>query len=232
MRRVNVFIVLTTFLLGGIVANAQAEVKKLDFKKGEVLDILLFTGKPELGKLFPRYKETAFAFALETGYQPQPLLSVLETTQGGYQPGSLVFGKWKDLNSRKKFLNEITTKVPDFHQQRRAMWSTFYLAYYEMENDVTFEINPEKVIVATAYWKDNSTEFNSFKKEWLKKAQGSGGKVLLELTDARSSMGYMYKPDYVVLTEWNDRAAFNAFHKENIKMSDNGVQNVNEFVIQ
>lgn len=232
MRRVNVFIVLATFVWGGIVANAQTEVKKLDFKKGEVLDILLFNGKPELGKLFPRYKETAFAFALQTGYQPQPLLSVLETTQGGYQPGSFVFGKWTNLNSREKFLKEITTKVPDFHQQRRAMWSTFYLAYYEMENDVTFEIDPSKVIVATAYWKDGDAQFNGFKKEWLKKAERNGAKILLELIDAKSSTGYMYKPNYVVLTEWKDRGAFDAFHKENIKMGDNGVQNVNEFIIQ
>lgn len=230
MKQTKLVLVCTAIFLGGLMANGQA--KTLSFKKGEVLDILLFTGKPNFSKLFPRYKETAFAFALKTGYQPQPVLSIAETTQGGLQPGSFVFGKWTDLASRKKFLNEITTEVPDFHAQRRAMWSSFYLAYYEMKEDTSFEINPEKVIVATAYWKDGSGSFSGFKKEWLKKVKNQGGKLLLELNDAMSSVGYMYKPDYMVLTEWNDSTSFDAFNKATMEMGEKGIQNVNQFIIK
>lgn len=230
MKKTKLALVCTALFFGGLVVNAQS--KTLSFKKGEVLDILLFTGKPDFSKLFPRYKETAFAFALKTGYQPQPVLSITETTQGGLQPGSFVFGKWTNLASRKKFLNEITTEVPDFHVQRRAMWSSFYLAYYEMKEDISFDINPEKVIVATAYWKDESGSFPEFKQEWLKKVKNKGGKVMLQLQDAMSSVGYMYKPDYMVLTEWNDRASYDAFIKMNLKMGEKGIQNVNQFIIQ
>lgn len=213
-------------------ANAQSESKTLQFKKGEVLDILLLTGKPEIGTLFPRYKETAFAFALETGYQPQPLFSIAETTQGGIQPSSFVFGKWTAVRSRERFLNEIVTNVPDFHEQRRAMWSSFYLAYFDMPKDVSFEVDPQKTVVVTAYWKKSDIEFQKFKRTWLKKAANQGGKVLLELTDAQSSVGYMYTPDYVILTEWKSKAHFDAFHKENLKMSEKGIQNVNEFILK
>ncbi|WP_340200703.1 hypothetical protein [Ascidiimonas sp. W6] len=230
MKQTTLVLVFTAIFLGGLLVSAQS--KTVTFKKGEVLDILLFTGKPDFSKLFPRYKETAFTFALKTGYQPQPILSIAETTQGGIQPGSFVFGKWTNLASRKKFLNEITTVVPDFHEQRRAMWSSFHLAFYEMKEDTSFDLNPEKVLVATAYWKDDSSTFMNFKKEWLKKAKKNGAKVLLELNDAMSSVGYMYKPDYLVLIEWNDRASFNAFAKENIKMSEKGIQNVNQFIIK
>lgn len=230
MSRTKLVLVVAAVFLGGLLANAQ--LKTITFKKGEVLDILLFTGKPEMAKLFPRYKETAFDFALKIGYKPQPILSIAETTQGGLQPGSFVFGKWTNLSSRKKFLNEITTQVPDFHDQRRAMWSSFYLAYYEIGKDISFDLNPEKVIVATAYWEDESNAFSSFKKEWLKKAKNNGGKVLLELNDAMSSVGYLYKPNYVVLTEWDNRAAFEVFKKENLKMEEKGIQNVNQFIIK
>lgn len=232
MRQTKLMMLLAVLFLSSVMVNAQSKTKTLSFKKGEVLDILLFTGKPEIGKLFPKYKETAFAFALKTGYQPQPILSISETTQGGIQPGSFVFGKWNDLASRKKFLNEIVNEVPDFHEQRRAMWSSFYLAYYEMPKDVSFEISSEKILVATAYWKEDKAEFKNFKKEWLKKAKNKGGKVLMELLDAKSSVGYMYKPDYMVITEWNDRVAFDAFYKENLKMGDKRIQNVNQFIIQ
>ncbi|WP_422862023.1 hypothetical protein [Flagellimonas sp. W118] len=232
MRKQKLVMLVSVLFLGTFMAIGQGKVKKLAFKKGEVLDILLFEGKPELPKFFPKYKETAFAFALKTGYQPQPLLSVLETTQGGYQPSTFVFGKWTNLSSRKKFLNEILKEVPDFHEQRRAMWSSFYLAYYEMQKDVSLEIDENKVYVATAYWQDGTTEFNTFKKEWLKKVKDNKGKVILELTDAKSSVGYMYKPDYVALIEWRDRSAFDNFLKENEEMGDVGIENVNQFVIQ
>ncbi|WP_133067192.1 hypothetical protein [Flagellimonas pacifica] len=232
MKKTNLIMLMGLLLLSGNMVNAQSKTKLLNFKKGEVLDILLFTGKPEMGKLFPKYKKTAFAFALKTGYQPQPLFSIAETTQGGFQPGTFVFGKWTNMQSRKKFLNEIEEEVPDFHEQRRAMWSSFYLAYYKMPKDVSFEINPEKVVVATAYWRNDENEFKNYKNEWLRKAKNQGGKVLLELTDAKSSVGYMYKPDYMVLIEWEDRATFNAFYKENMKMGNNSIQNVNQFVIK
>lgn len=232
MKQTKLMLVFATILLGGLIVSAQTATKKWDFKKGEVLDILLFKGKPELPQLFPKYKETAFAFALEKGYQPQPFLAVTETTQGGYQPDTFVIAKWTNLAGRKAFTNEILDKVPDFHQQRRAMWSSFYLAYYEVKKDISFEANPDKILVATSYWKDDSSAFMSFKKEWLKKAKNNGGKVLLELNGATSPVGYMYKPDFIILTEWNDRAAFDTFAAENLKMGEKGIENVNQFIIK
>lgn len=232
MKQTKLMLVFAALFLSGIMVSAQTETKKWNFKKGEVLDILLFNGKPELPKLFPKYRETAFAFALEKGYQPQPFLAVSETTQGGYQPDTFVIAKWTDLASRKAFTNEIVDKVPDFHEQRRAMWSSFCLAYYEVPKDISFEANPDKILVATSYWKENTSAFMNFKKEWLKKAKNSGGKVLLELNGASSTVGYMYKPDFIVLTEWNDRDAFDAFSKESMKMGKKGIQNVNQFIIK
>ena len=232
MNYTKLVLLFTLSLVSFLTVNAQSKTRTLDFKKGEVLDILLFTGKPEMGKLFPRYKETAFSFALESGYQPQPILTISETTQGGIQPGNFVFGKWKSLASRIQFLNKIEEKVPDFHEQRRAMWSLFNLAFYEMTEDVSFEINPEKIIVATAYWEEDFSKFKSFKKDWMHKMKNNGGEILIILENPKSTIGYMYKPDYMVLTEWKDRATFNAFSKERMKMSQNGIKNVNEFIIQ
>jgi hypothetical protein len=232
MKQTKLVLVFAAIFFSGLLVNAQSKTKKWDFKKGEVLDILLFNGKPELPKLFPRYRETAFAFALEKGYKPQPFLAVVETTQGGYQPDTYVIAKWTDLASRKAFTNEILDKVPDFHQQRRAMWSSFNLAYYEVTKDISFEVNPNKIMVATSYWKDDTNTFSAFKKEWLKIAKNKGGKVLLELNDAMSTVGYMYKPDLIVLTEWNDRASFGAFANEILKRGDKGIQNVNQFIIK
>ena len=101
-----------------------------------------------------------------------------------------------------------------------------------MAQDFSFEFDTEKIYVATAYWKDGDTKFNIFKNEWIERVKKKGGKVLIELKDAQSSVGYMYKPDYVVLTEWNDRESFNTFLIENKKMESEPIQNVNQFIIQ
>ena len=230
MKQTKLMMVVVVLFLSGTMVNAQSQT--LTFKKGEVLDILLFNGKPEMGKLFPKYKETAFAFAVKMGYQPQPLFKVAETTQGGYQPSTFIFGKWPNIAARKKFLDEIVDNVPDFHEQRRAMWSTFYVSFYEMENDISFGIDPNKTVVATHLWKQDGVDFSTFQGEWLKEAKSQGAKVLLELRNPNSAVGYLYKPDYTVLLEWNDRASFDAFSAKYKAMELQEIQNINQFVIQ
>lgn len=232
MKRTTFRMLMITLFFGGSVLNAQSTTKTLNFKKGEVLDILLFSGTPNSTALFGRYRKTAFPVATKLSYQPQPGFSIVETRQGGIQPENLFFGKWKSLVNRERFLDEIVDAVPDFHEQRRAIWSSFYLAYYEMPKDISFKIDPEKLTVVTTYWKNDNALFQKFKKDWLKKAQKAGGKVIIELSDAKSPLGYLYKPDFTVITRWENKADFDLFYKENLKMSHKGVQNVNQFIIK
>ncbi len=228
---------LKTAILGCIVLcfsltlHAQSNIKSYDFKKGEILDILLLTTKPEGNALFKKYRETAFPVATKRSYKPLPGFKITETTQGNIQPTSFLFGKWNDLENREAFIAEIETFVPDFHKQRRDIWSIFNLVYYEMPNDITFEINKDKFIVATAYWQKDAVTFQKFKKEWLQKAKAKGGKNILHLSNGKSPVGYYYNPDYLLITQWENKAAFEAFYKENLTMSHKGVQHVNQFVI-
>ncbi|MEW7289318.1 hypothetical protein [Aquimarina sp. 2304DJ70-9] len=218
-------------LLSSLTLHAQSNIKSYHFKKGEILDILLLTTKPEGNALFKKYRETAFPVAVKRSYKPQPGFKITETTQGNIQPTSFLFGKWNDLENREAFIAEIETFVPDFHKQRRDIWSIFNLVYYEMPNDLAFEINKDKFIVATAYWQKDAGAFSKFKKEWLQKAKAKGGKSVLELTQGKSPVGYYYNPDYLVLTQWENKAAFEAFYQENLTMSHKGVEHVNQFVI-
>ncbi len=228
---------LKTVLLGYIVflsslaLHAQSNIKSYSFKKGEILDILLLTTKPEGNALFKKYRETAIPIGVRRSYQPLPGFKITETTQGNIQPTSFLLGKWNDLQNREAFIAEIETFVPDFHKQRRDIWSIFNLVYYEIPNDISFKINKDNYIVATAYWKKNSESFKKFKKEWLQKAKANGGKNVLELTNGKSPVGYYYNPDYLVITQWENKASFEAFYKENLSMNHQGVQHVNQFVI-
>ncbi len=211
--------------------NAQSNIKSFNFKKGEILDILVLTTKPKTDGLFDRYKKTAFPVAFKMSYKPQPGFGITEITQGNHQPKSFIFGKWESLKKREKFLTQIEIEVPDFHKQRRDIFSFFGLTYYEMKKELSFEINRDKYNVITAYWKKEDSSFLQFKKDWLHQSNTAGGHVVIELNDGKSPFGYYYQPDFLVITEWESKAKFEAFHKENLKMNHKGVHHVNQFVI-
>ena len=59
-----------------------------------------------------------------------------------------------------------------------------------------------------------------------------GGKTVVELMDGKSPFGYYYQPDYLVITEWKDKATFDAFYQANIKMKQEGVKHVNQFLLK
>ncbi|MBQ0734876.1 hypothetical protein [Aquimarina celericrescens] len=210
---------------------AQSNIKSYNLKKGEILDILLLTTKPESEKAFKKYRETAFPIASKRTYQPLPGFKIEQTLQGNIQPTSFIVGKWNDLKNRKQFIAEIEGIVPDFHEQRRNIWSLFNLTYYEMPKDVSFEIDRSKYNVATSYWKKDMVSFKNFTELWLQKSTAKGGKKILELSNGKSPLGYYHNPEVLIITQWENKAAFDAFYKENLKMNHNGVLHVNQFVL-
>jgi len=232
MKIIQLLATLLFVCLTQISLNAQSNIKSFDLKKGEVLDILLLTNQPDNEALFEKYKKTAFPVAMKLSYQPLPGYGISAYTQGNHQPQVFAFGKWGSLEKREKFLTSIEKEVPDFHEQRRALWSIFNLTYYEMPTDVSFQIDKNKVTVATAYWEKEAGDFTKFKKALAKETKKCGGKTVVELSNGKSPFGYYYQPDYLVITEWKDKATFEAFYQKNIKMKHDGVKHVNQFILK
>ncbi|WP_108803288.1 hypothetical protein [Aquimarina sp. Aq107] len=224
-------LILTASCLFTLSLFAQSDIKSYNFKKGEILDILLLTTKPGTKKDFEKYKKTIFPVGIEKTYKPLPGFGISETTQGNIQPSNFIFGKWKDLKNREEFIAQIEGIVPDFHVQRRNIWSLFNLTYYEMPQDISFKIDKNKYNVATSYWKKETTSFKKFKELWLQKSSANGGKKIIELTNGKSVVGYYHNPDLLVITQWESKAAFDSFYKENLKMNHKGILHVNQFVL-
>ncbi|SEM07573.1 hypothetical protein SAMN04487910_4066 [Aquimarina amphilecti] len=210
---------------------AQSDIKSYTFKKGEILDILLLTTKSGTEKDFNKYKKTIFPFGIKKTYKPLPGFGIKKTTQGNIQPASFILGKWDDLKNREEFLAQIEGVVPDFHLQRRNIWSLFNLTYYEMPKNTSFEIDRNKYNVVTSYWKKETTSFKKFKELWLQKAKENGGKKILQLTNGKSPLGYYHNPDILVITQWDSKEEFDVFYKENLKMNHKGVLHINQFVL-
>lgn len=225
---------ITVVLFSLIILNSNAQSKKIisySFKKGEVIDVMLLTTAPDSKIEYERYKKTAFPVAFEYSYQPQKGFRISKLTLGTHHPSSLIFGKWKSKQKREDFLVRITERVPDFHEQRRALFPYFDLTYYELEKDLSFSIDREKYNVVTSFWKDDSKEFNKFMSNWEEKIKKSGGKIILQLNKGNSPTGYVYNPDEFYIIEWKNQSVFDAFAKE-YKMSSYGdLKNIHQFKI-
>lgn len=207
----------------------QAQI--ISLKKGEVLDILVLSAKPDTDKLFDIYKKTAFPVAFKMSYKALPGYRITNYTQGNLQPENFIFGKWGSISIREKFIDEIEKEVPDFHKQRQDIFSYFGLTYYEMQENTSFEIIPEKYNVVTAFWKTEKVSFKEFTEKWLHKSNEAGGKIIIKLTNGKSPFGYYYQPDYLVITQWESKTAFDVFYKKDMKMNHKGVKHVNQLII-
>ncbi len=213
--------------------QGQSAVKTFSYKKGQVLDIILLNTKEGIKEELDHYFKTALPVATKYGYKGQGGLPLKSSpTQGNYHPESIIFGVWNSLKEREDFLTNIEDVMPEFHQARRNIWSSFNMTFWEMSDDLSFTVNTDKFNVATAYWQNDKEDFQQFKVNWNTLSKKSGGKEILALANGDSPFGYYYKPDYMVITEWNNRSDFEKFLRENLKMKHDGVKHVNQFIIQ
>ena len=217
------------FMLANL--QAQDKTKTFDFKKGEVLDIFLLSTVEDSKELFDRYKKTSFPVAFEYTYQPQQGFSIKKLTLGTNTPSSFIFGKWASKEKKEGFIAKIVDRVPDFHQQRRALFPYFGLAYYEMQKDLKFSVNTEKFNVVTSFWKRDTKSLSVFFKEWSTSVVASGGKFILQLEDGKSPLGYTYDPDMVCIVEWKTEANFKQFEKQYPLSSYTSLKDIHQFVI-
>lgn len=225
------FLIFLVLWVGTIITIvAQEKPIEYNFKKGEVLDILLLSNGPDVAALFPKYRETAFPVASKFSFKPVPGLPISKTIQGGVQPEAMIFGKWDSKEKREGFLKAIVPAVPDFHKQRRALWTYFTLTYYEMQKDIHFTVDRSKYNVVTSYW-GGGDSFTNYLNEFKTTTQKQGGKEIITLTNGYSPVGYVYNPAYLTITQWESKEAFDTFYNKHQAMEESHITNVHQFVL-
>jgi len=213
-------------------ASGQTREQLFAYQKGQVVDFLFINQKPGTEQALKDYFGSVFPIVKDAGYSPLPGFRILQSpTQGNYHPDVLAIASWRSLESRARAMRSIEDQVPGFHQRRRDIWSSFDMTVYTMEQDVSFTVSTNKTYTLTAYWEKTGSRFDNFKQEWLRKTRQAGGQVQLELEEGTSPFGYRYQPDYLAITEWESRTAFEKFNKENLAMDHGPVQHVNQFIL-
>ncbi|TPN83477.1 hypothetical protein [Aquimarina algicola] len=226
-------LILTVYALSLLCTSitAQENVKTYTLKRGEVLDILLLSTVSNSETLFDKYKKTAFPVAFEYSYKPLPGFAIRKRVFGSASPSTFIFGKWDNKSKREGFLNNIAKRVPDFHQQRNDLFPHFELVYYEMSKDTKFSIHKDQHTVVTTLWQKDKNDFETLFSQWKKDIVQSGGKVVLQLKDGYSPIGYEYNPDVLVIAEWEDEIAFQKFKKEYPLERFTALQDIHQFVL-
>lgn len=219
--------------LAGVSAQDTASEVTYKFEPGQVIDFLFLRQRPDTEEALKAYARDAIAEARALDYKGLGGFSITrKPPQGNSYPSLLVFGAWPgDFSDRIEGLRQLKMVVPDLDDRRLDIWSRFDMINYEITEDKSFTVDRGKIQVLTAYWQKNADQFKSFIKEFKTLMRDGGGAVKLELTDPRSPFGYDYTPEYVVLTEWDTQANFDAFLKMNLAMDHSGVKHVNQFYL-
>ncbi|MFK7953308.1 MAG: hypothetical protein AB8B73_10725 [Ekhidna sp.] len=233
MKSTKNILLLIVFAAFSFKTSAQSEIKSYSLKKGQAFDIIFFNTNPEAKEVLGKYFKSAIPVAQKNGYMPQKGFKIEEAPlQGNYWPQTMIIGLWKDYDQRVKFVTEITKEVPDFHEMRREIWTSFNLTYWEVGQDYSFDVDPSKYNVVTAYWGNDDVNYPKFRREWLDQIEKSGGNKLIGFFKGTSPFGYEYNPDHLSIVEWESKEAFEAFKEETLKMDHSAVKHVNQFAIQ
>ena len=195
------------------------------------MDVMLITTASNSEKLYDRYRKTAFPVAFEYGYQPQSGFKISKLTLGTHFPKSIIFGKWTSKEKREGFLANISKRVPDFHSLRRDLFPHFDLTYYEMNQDLSFSIDRKKYHIATSFWKGDSSDFSNFFEKWKNDISKLGGKLIIELENGTSPLGYYYNPTVFCIVAWDSQKDFEAFAKQNPLSTYETLKNIHQFAI-
>ncbi|MEO1253950.1 MAG: hypothetical protein AAFY41_03555 [Bacteroidota bacterium] len=214
------------------IQNGNAQTKTYELKKGQAFDLLFINTIPESKETLDTYFKTAIPVGQAYGYMPQKGFKVAENLQGNYKPSTMIVGLWSDYAKREDFITDVTNEVPDFHEMRRAIWSSFFLTYWEVKEDKTIVIDDDRFHVLTAYWEADAKSFKKFKQLWINEATESGGEIMLEMEEGKSPVGYYHNPNHLTITSWESREAFNSFYEKNLAMDHEGVKHVNQLIIE
>lgn len=222
------------FLLFSFLAIGQGKSKVFEFKKGEVLDLLYLNTKLNTDSLQGVYFKVAFPVAQKNGYTPLGGLGVTDVPfQGNYHPEVVALGKWPSVDQREVALLALEQEVDRFHTMRREIWSTFNLAYYELEEDLVLEILSDEYYVITNFWKkDDDKTFDSYVESWNARVESSNGSHVVQLKEGKAPFGYRFNPDYTSITAWKSASDFIDFLESSKKNGNAVLDHISQFRIQ
>ena len=218
-----------------MLCNSGFAQQILKLEHGHVLDFLYLNNIIGNEKPKQQYFVDIAPVGRELGYKPLIAFKINKPPSlGNYFPDTLAIAAWEgSVADRKATFDELLNRVPDIHQRRFEVWSSFNMNNYYVEKDMMLSFQHEKRYVLTSFWRENNSIDNAVA-EYTKHIDSAGGKVLVSLKDGFSIKGYMYDPEYTLISEWPDMGTFEQFHKKHGTqlLERSGIKHVNELHLE
>lgn len=223
------------YLLVLIAPLSQAK-NSFTIKGEQVIDLLYLNDIPGNEQAKKQYFKDIGPVGRALGYKPLFAFFIKEKpVQGNYFPNVLAIAAWPgDMHNRMQLFDQLLKKVPDIHQRRFDVWSSFHMTNYYIENDLTLSFDDEKRYVIAGFWQHDNAQSKALMNSYQASVNKAGGQVMMALTGGSSPFGYMYNPDFTVITEWPNLASFERFSKANqqIQQQNKNIKHINELHLQ
>ncbi len=220
------------FLVPTAMVSGQ-DIKTYTFDKGQVLDVLYLTRRPDTGAALQDYFKTAGPIARKLKYTPHGAIRVAsKPSQGNLYPDVVAFGTWPGgFADRDSAYRRLLTELPDLQSRRMDIWSSFNMTQYELNEDVVLTMDKAKHYMLTAYWLEDASTLDAFEASFIEALQATSGTSKMLLTGGRSPFGYAFTPDLVVISEWDNILDQAKFVDASKRLNTLGVSHVNQFPV-
>jgi len=207
--------------------------KTFTFAKGQVLDVLYLTRRPNTDEALQTYFKTLGPIARKLKYTPLGAVRVAgKPSQGNLYPNVVAFGSWPgDFADRDEAYRNLLLEEPDLQGRRMDIWSSFNMTQYEVREDIILTMDKAKHYVWTAYWLKDAGDLRAFQKAFMDTLEATSGRSKMVLAGGRSPFGYEFEPHLVVVAEWDSILDAAKFTDASKALNARGVRHVTQFPV-
>lgn len=213
--------------------TAEDGTTTFTFAKGQVIDFLYLTRRPNTDEALQSYFKTLGPIARKLNYAPLGAVRVVgKPPQGNFYPDVVAFGAWPgDFADRDEAYRNLLLEAPDLQGRRMDIWSSFNMTQYEVREDIVLTMDKAKHYVWTAYWLEDAGELATFQNAFMDTLKATSGTSKMLLTGGRSPFGYEFAPHLVVVAEWANILDAAIFTDASKALNVRGVRHVNQFPV-
>jgi hypothetical protein len=190
-------------------STVQAADYTLALQKGETFCFVSATEMSNVDEsVIGRYFSEVFPLATKYGMQDRGAFDIVKTINSDYPAKFQSFFTFPSPQHKRDFSKEATW--PELRELRTIAWDNLRILDYDVMEDVTIEMDSDKVYVMVWVWTkpDRFDDFVKIKDSLLALEVENGSRIVAQFdadknNPAYYTLGVEQAPDFVMLTEWD-----------------------------
>lgn len=203
-KLLSLLIIVGVMGAGNVQAEHTFNQLSLQFKKGQVLQLIAPVSLPGKESVRRAYYQNAIPLAESYGFANLGQLSITQKIVGDFKPGAFIVGSWPSVKSFDDFA--ALPEWPKLKQQRIQGWEELKLYNDRVEQDIELTFHQNKYYTVAFAWfsKDNPQDYLNYLKGIETAVAQVGGKFIYKMLaptlEAHASP--LIAPDQITFVEW------------------------------